>query len=100
MCRSNVLRGAAALLGALIAARSLAAPPEEQTVCRYESRPGSRILLHSCMTAAQWLAADKDKREAATRLGGAAAAGNATSIVGSSIVPATPAQTWGGFQRY
>ena len=100
MSQSNVIRGAAALIGLLIAAQSMAANPEEQTVCRYESRPGSRILLHSCMTEAQWLAADKDKREAAMRLAGGAAASNATSIVGSSVVPATPAQNWGGFQRY
>ena len=65
MSCSHVIRGAVALLGVLVAAQSMAASPEEGLICRYEARPGSRMLSHPCLTQAQW--AEIDKREAAVR---------------------------------
>ncbi len=62
MSYSNAIRGAAALIGVLIAAQSMAAGADEGLVCRYESRPGSRLLSHPCLTEAQW--AETDKRQA------------------------------------
>ncbi len=92
MSRSNAIRGAAVLIGALIAAQATAATPEEQTVCRYDSRPGSRILSHTCLTQAQWVEVDK---RPASQFGPAASA----SLPTGSPQPG-PAQNWGGFQRY
>lgn len=54
MSYSNVIRGAAALIGVLIAAQSIAATPEEALVCRYESRSGSHIWSRTCLTRPQW----------------------------------------------
>jgi hypothetical protein len=65
MPSTNVLRGAAGLVAVLISAHAMAAQPEEELVCRYQPRPGSRILLHTCLTEAQWAALDK--RQAAAR---------------------------------
>jgi hypothetical protein len=96
MSYSNVIRSAAALIGVLMAAQSMAARPEEGLVCRYEPRPGSRILSHACLTAAQW--ADIDKRQAGERaLFGAASLpqGDPTTVSGGGA-----SQNWGGFQRY
>ncbi len=56
MSCTNVVRGAAALLGALIAAQSMAATPDE-LVCREQRRPGSRIVMRVCATDAQWTVA-------------------------------------------
>ena len=58
MSFANVLRGAAGLLGVLIAAHSMAATPDQQ-ICRDQPRPGSRIVTRICATQAEWLAADK-----------------------------------------
>jgi hypothetical protein len=53
MSYSNVIRGAATLLGALIAAQSMAATPDE-IVCRDYPRPGSHMMMHVCVTQAEW----------------------------------------------
>jgi hypothetical protein len=66
MTFSHVVRCAAALIGLVIGAQSLAAGSEEQLVCRYEARPGSRILAHPCLTATEWV--EMDKREAAMKM--------------------------------
>ena len=102
MSYSNAIRGAAVLIGALIAAQSMAATPDEQTVCRYDSRPGSRILSHTCLTQAEWT--QIDKRQAATRLlfGGdpAAMGSGGAGVPGNSIVGTSGgSNNWGGFQR-
>jgi len=94
MSCSNVMRGAAVLIGVLIAAQSMAASPEEQTVCRYDSRPGSRILSHTCLTQAEWMQIDKRQTAMRLLLGGDPAATGGAAPMGS------PAQNWGGFQRY
>jgi hypothetical protein len=96
MSYSNVLRGAAAFVGVLIAAQSMAAAPEEGRVCRYESRPGSRILSHACLTAAQW--AEIDKRQTGERALLSPASlpqGEPSTVSGGGA-----SQNWGGFQRY
>jgi hypothetical protein len=96
MSYSNVIRGAAALIGVLIAAQSIAATPEEGLVCRYEARGGSRILAHTCLTEAQW--AEIVKRQAGERalLGPASLPqGDPTTVSGGGA-----SQNWGGFQRY
>ena len=91
MSYSNVIRSAAALLGALIAAQSMAATPDVP-VCRYLPRPGSHMWMHVCVTQAEWIA--MQGREAAFQ-GAASAAGqwgtgNATSVPSVST----------SFQRY
>ena len=93
MSRSNVIRGAAALIGVLIAAQSIAATPEEGRVCRYDSRPGSRVLSHSCLTEAQW--AEMDKRQAAVNW----LLPPGTHAGGGGAVPTGASQNWGGPQR-
>jgi hypothetical protein len=55
MSYSNVIRCAAGLLGALLAAQSLAAAPDD-VVCRDVPRPGSRIVMHLCATRLEWAA--------------------------------------------
>ncbi len=97
MSYSNVIRGAAALVGALIAAQSIAATPDE-LVCRYESRPGSRMLSHVCLSEAQWT--EMDKRQAAARSSLLLGAGSLPQGDASTAASNGPAQNWGGFQRY
>ncbi len=94
MSYSNAIRAAAALIGVLMAAQSIAATPEDGVVCRYEPRPGSRVLSHSCLTEAQW--ADMDKRQAAINwlLPPGTHPGS-----GGGAAPTGASQNWGGPQR-
>ena len=75
MSCSNVFRGAAALFGALIAAQSMAATPDEP-VCRDYPRPGSHMMMHVCVTQAEWNA--MRARDAAFQTASFAAAQGAT----------------------
>jgi hypothetical protein len=95
MSYSNVIRGAAALIGVLIVAQSMAATSEEELVCRYEPRPGSRVLSHTCLTEAQWTAIDKAQTAVRALLPAGATSAGATGVMQNG-----PAQNWGGFQRY
>ena len=52
MSCSNAIRSAAALIGVLVAAQSMAAAPDE-TVCREQPRPGSHIMMRVCATPAE-----------------------------------------------
>ena len=97
MSYSNVIRGAVALVGVLIAAQSVAATPDE-LVCRYGPRPGSRMLSHVCLSEAQWT--EMDKRQAAARSSLLLGPGSLPQGDASSAASNGPAQNWGGFQRY
>ena len=59
MSYSNVIRCAAGLLGALMAAQTIAATPADELLCRDQPRPGSRIVTRACATEAQWVIMDK-----------------------------------------
>jgi hypothetical protein len=75
MSYSNVISRAAGLLGALIAAQSMAAAPDE-SVCRDYPRPGSRMIMHVCVTQAEWTA--MRARDAAFQTASSAALQGAT----------------------
>ena len=90
MSHSNAIRATAAVIGVLMAARSIATTPEEGLVCRYQPRPGSRMLSHACLTEAQWV--EMDKREAATK----ALLGTGALPQGNPAIVMTPSTT---FQR-
>jgi len=91
MSCSNVFRGAAALFGALIAAQSMAATPDEP-VCRDYPRPGSHMMMHVCVTQAEWNA--MRARDAAFQTASFAAAQGATG--NTTAIPTAST----GFQRY
>ena len=72
MSRSYAIRSAAALIGIMAAATSMAAKPDEP-VCRDYPRPGSHMMMHVCVTQAEWDA--MRAREAAFQTASLSAAG-------------------------
>lgn len=91
--------GCVALLsvGAVFAkdpAQSAAAAPDE-VVCRDYPRPGSHMMMHVCVTEAEWNAT---LRKAAALQSPASAVQSAWAAGGAA--PNGAAQNWGGFQRY
>jgi hypothetical protein len=97
MSYSNVIRCAASLLGAVIAAQSMAATPDE-LVCHDYPRPGSHMMMHVCVTQAEWNA--MLGRDAALQRAASASGVQGASAAWANNAPSVNTSASTSFQRY